>query len=46
LGYFFKVGDRQWYADVRAYYRFWAEHRVSGFAVFAILNIPLGGGKP
>ena len=45
MGYFFKVADRQWYANVRAYYEFWAEHRVQGFAVFAAVNIPLGGGK-
>lgn len=45
IGYFFTVADRQWYANVRAYYEFWAEHRVQGFAVFAVLSIPLGGGK-
>lgn len=45
IGYFFKVGDRQWYANVRAYYEFWSENRIPGYAVFAVLSIPLGGGK-
>jgi hypothetical protein len=45
LGYFFKVAGRQWYANARAYYEFWAENRVQGYAVFVTLNIPLGGGK-
>ena len=43
LGYFFTVAHHQWYANVRAYYEFWTENRLGGFAVFATLNIPLGG---
>jgi hypothetical protein len=39
------VGDQQWYANVRAYYEFWSENRIPGYAVFAVLSIPLGGGK-
>jgi hypothetical protein len=45
LGYFFKVAGQQWYVNARAYYEFWAENRLQGYAVFATLNIPLGG-KP
>lgn len=45
VGYFFTVAGQQWYANARAYYEFWAENRVQGYAVFATLNIPLGGGK-
>jgi hypothetical protein len=45
LGYFLKVAGRQWYVNARAYYEFWAENRVQEYAVFATLNIPLGGGK-
>jgi len=45
VGYLFKIADQQWYANVRGYYEFWAEHRVQGFAVFAVLNVPLGGAK-
>jgi hypothetical protein len=45
LGYQFQVGGQQWYANVRAYWEFWAKNRYEGTAVFATLNIPLGSGK-
>ena len=44
-GYLFKFGGLDAYANVRGYYEYWAENRVQGYAVFAIVNIPLGGGK-
>ena len=45
MGYLFKLGGRDAYANVRGYYEFWAEKRVQGYALFAVVNIPLGGGK-
>lgn len=42
IGYVFKVGGAPAYANLRAYYEFWAQNRVSGYAVFATLVLPLG----
>jgi hypothetical protein len=44
LGYSFTVGGQQWYANLRGYWEFWAQNRLEGYAVFATLSIPLGGG--
>ena len=41
LGYQFIVGGQQWYANLRAYWEFWARNRYEGYAIFATLNIPL-----
>lgn len=41
--YQFAVGRNQWSLNVRAYWEFWAANRLEGYAVFADLNIPLGG---
>lgn len=43
VGYSFTAGGLQWYANLRGYKEFWAENRLEGYAVFATLNIPLGG---
>ena len=45
VGYTFTVCGQQWYFNLRGYWEFWAENRVQGYAVFATLNIPLGGKK-
>ncbi|HXX84531.1 MAG TPA: transporter [Casimicrobiaceae bacterium] len=45
IGYQFTVGGQQWYANLRAYWEFWAQNRYQGYAIFATLNIPLGTGK-
>lgn len=44
-GYFFKVGDRQWYANLKAYYEFDAKNRPEGWNVWLTLALPLGSGK-
>ena len=44
VGYAFTAGGLQWYANLRGYKEFWAENRIEGYAVFATLSIPLGGG--
>jgi hypothetical protein len=44
VGYSFTAGGLPWYANLRAYKEFWAENRLEGYAVFATLSIPLGGG--
>jgi hypothetical protein len=44
VGYAFTAGGQQWYANVRAYWEFWEQNRIGGYAVFATLSIPLGGG--
>ncbi|MGH8760302.1 MAG: SphA family protein, partial [Burkholderiales bacterium] len=44
-GYFFKVGDRQWYANLKGYYEFDAKNRPEGWNVWLTLAIPLGSGK-
>jgi hypothetical protein len=45
VGYPFIVGGQQWYANLRGYWEFWAQNRLEGYAVFATLSIPLGGGR-
>jgi hypothetical protein len=42
LGYAFSIGGMPAYANLRAYYEFWAQNRVEGYAVFATVVIPLG----
>ena len=42
VGYAFPVGSAQGYANLRGYWEFWADNRVEGYAVFAMLVIPLG----
>ena len=42
LGYQFTIAGQQWYANLRAYWEFWAQNRFEGYAIFATLNIPLG----
>lgn len=42
VGYLFKIGDKQAYANLRAYWEFWAQNRVEGYAVFATISLPLG----
>jgi hypothetical protein len=44
VGYSFTAGGLQWYANLRGYWEFWAQNRLEGYAVFATLSIPLGGG--
>ena len=36
------VGGKPAYANVRAYYEFWSQNRVKGYAAFATLVLPLG----
>jgi hypothetical protein len=43
-GYSFTAGGLPWYANLRAYDEFWAKNRLEGYAVYATLSIPLGGG--
>jgi hypothetical protein len=45
VNYNFTVAGRQWSANLRGYYEFWAQNRLEGYAVFATLAIPLGGAK-
>jgi len=44
VGYAFTAAGLPWYANLRGYKEFWAENRLEGYAVFATLSIPLGGG--
>jgi hypothetical protein len=44
VGYSFTVGGLQWYANLRGYWEFWAQNRLEGYALFATMSIPLGGG--
>ncbi len=41
VGFFFKIGDKQAYANLRGYYEFWAQNRLEGFSVFLNVQIPL-----
>lgn len=41
LGRTFRVGARQWTANLRGYHEFWARNRLEGFAVFATLTVPI-----
>ena len=45
IGYFFKVGDQKWYANLKGYYEFDAKNRPEGWNVWLTLAIPLGSGK-
>lgn len=45
VGYLFTIGGSPAYANLRGYWEFWAQNRLEGYAVFATLSIPLGGGK-
>jgi hypothetical protein len=42
IGYVVKVGNRSVYANLRAYWEFWAQDRVGGFAIFGTVSIPIG----
>ena len=44
-GYFFKVGNQKWYANLKGYYEFDAKNRPEGWNVWLTLAIPLGSGK-
>ena len=44
-GYFFKVGEQKWYANLKGYYEFDARNRPEGWNVWLTLAIPLGSGK-
>ena len=43
VGYVFKVGGQPAYLNLRAYWEFWAQNRIEGYALFATISIPLGG---
>jgi hypothetical protein len=40
-GWFFKVGGKEWYANVKGIYEFGAKNRAEGFNVWLIFAIPL-----
>jgi hypothetical protein len=42
VGYVFQMGGHQAYANLRGYWEFWSEHRLSGKAVFGTISLPLG----
>ena len=42
LGYMFKIGNKQAYANLRAYWEFWAQNRAEGYAIFGTVSFPLG----
>ena len=44
-GYFFMVGDKKWYANLKGFYEFDAKNRPEGWNVWLTLAIPLGSGK-
>ncbi len=41
LNYAFDVAGREWSANLRGYYEFWARNRLQGYAVFASIAMPL-----
>jgi hypothetical protein len=41
-GWFFKVGEHDWYANLKGYYEFAARNRPEGWNVWVTLAIPLG----
>ena len=45
IGYFFPVGGRKWYLNVKGYYEFDAQNRPEGWSAWVTLVIPLGGQK-
>ena len=44
-GYFFTIGGRKWYANLKGYYEFDAENRPEGWNAWLTLAIPLGSAK-
>jgi len=44
VGYAFTANGLPWYANLRGYKEFNAQNRISDYAIFATLSIPLGGG--
>jgi hypothetical protein len=44
VGYVFNFNGQQAYANLRAYWEFWAQNRVEGYAIFGTISIPLGSG--
>jgi len=44
-GYFLKVGDQQWYLNLKGYREFDAKHRLEGWNMWLTLAIPLGSGN-
>lgn len=42
VGYVFRVGNKPAYANLRAYWEFWAEHKTEGYAIFGTVSIPMG----
>lgn len=45
MGWFFKVGDSTWYANLKGFYEFDAKNRPEGWSVWATLSLPLGPSK-
>jgi hypothetical protein len=45
VGYFFPVGARKWYVNLKGYYEFDAQNRPEGWNVWLTLSIPLGAEK-
>lgn len=45
IGYFFEVGDRKCYSNLKGYYEFDAQNRPEGWNVWLTLAIPLGSGN-
>jgi hypothetical protein len=41
-GHFFKVGEQQWYTNLKGYYEFDAKNRPEGWNVWLSLVVPLG----
>jgi hypothetical protein len=41
IGYLFKVGQKEGYANLRGYYEFEAKNRTEGFSVFLNVELPL-----
>ena len=42
VGYVFKFGKQTGYLNLRAYWEFWAQNRLEGYALFATINLPFG----
>ena len=45
-GWFFEVGKKKWYANLKGYYEFDAKNRPEGWNVWLTLAIPLAQAKP
>jgi hypothetical protein len=41
----FTIAGKEWSANLRGYYEFWAQNRLEGYAVIVTLSIPLGNVK-